>query len=295
MNAKEVLRVGVAQIASAHADVSGNKKIHLDFIERARKQKVELLVFPELSLSGYPGHAADVQASAIAIDHEIVEGLAEAAGPMAVIFGAIEETPAAQFYDTSFLLEDGQVAYLHRKLNLATYGRLEEGKYFATGRYVEKYDLKPLWRLATLICADAWNPALVHLAALHGATLLTIPIASAHEAVSTEFSNPDGWSLLARFYAMIYGMPIVVANRVGQERDLKFWGRSQIVNAFGEVVEQALDDEACLLTATLDYAQTRKARLQLPTVRDSNLALVGREIARLETLLGVPDTVRKFK
>jgi predicted amidohydrolase len=224
-----------------------------------------------------------------------VRRIADAARGMAVAFGMIEEADAAQFYNTCMVVRDGDILHIHRKLNLATYGGLEEGKYFAAGRYVDAFDLQEtLWRLSVLVCADAWNPALVHLAALHGVTLLLVPTNSAEDVVSSEFSNPDGWDRATRFYGMIYGMPIVVANRVGKEAGLSFWGGSGIVDPYGNMIEQAPRNTETLICADIDYADVRRARVQLPTVRDSNLALVRREMARLESLIGVPSKVRKL-
>ena len=88
-------------------------------------------------------------------------------------------------------------------------------------------------------------------------------------------------------------MPVALANRVGTEAGVSFWGGSRILDPFGTVLAEAPRDEEALLTAEVDYESVRKARIQLPTVRDSNLGLVRREIARLEHLLGVPTSVRR--
>src|SRR3546814_21154504 len=98
---------------------------------------------------------------------------------MWTVVGFVEEGVAAQIHNSLAVLRHGTIAFLHRKLNLATFGKLEEGKHFAGGRYLETLDLGPRWRAGTLICADSWNPALVHLAAVPGATLLLLPVASA--------------------------------------------------------------------------------------------------------------------
>jgi len=90
---------------------------------------------------------------------------------------------------------------------------------------------------------------------------------------------------------MMYGAPSIMVNRTGTERDLSFWGGSRIVDAFGREVAVA-GKEAELITAELDFGQVRKARHLLPTVRDSNMALVHRETTRLIDRLGVPDFVR---
>ena len=291
------LRIGVAQIDTRLATAEANLDKHLEYIERARAKGVEFLVFPETSLTGFPHRegAGDggVHQHALSRRSAPIQRVLEAAGDMVVVVGLLEEAPAAQFYNSALVLGRGEQLHLHRKLNLATYGNLEESKYFAQGRYVDSFELVPdTWRVSVLICADSWNPALVHLAALHGATLLVIPTNSAEDTVGAEFSNPDGWDLTTRFYAMIYGMPLVMANRVGTESAQCFWGGSRIVDPFGNVLVEASRDEEALLIAEVSYETVRRARIQLPTARDSNLALVHREIARLEQLIGVPSSVR---
>lgn len=189
-------------------------------------------------------------------------------------------------------LRAGKVAHLHRKLNLPSYGQLEEGKYFASGRFVETQALDDYWSYASLICADAWNPALVHLAAMHGATLLALPISSSLTAVDGDFSNPEGWLMASRFYATMYGFPVITVNRVGLENQSQFYGGSTIFDSDGRLLAQAGDEET-LIVADVDYDRLRQARYRLPTVRDSNVALIHREMTRLVDTLGVPDSVRK--
>jgi len=285
------LRVAVAQIDSALGDLRGNTNKHLELIRRAADRGVEVLLFPELSLTGY-SLGARVPDVALPREHEIIKVIAQAAPNMTVLIGFVEEGPAAQFFNSSVALRDGRMVFIHRKLNLPTYGSLEEGKLFASGSYVETFPVHGNWRGGVMICADLWNPALVHLAMVHGTTLLFAPINSAENAVSDEFSNPRSWDVVLRFYAIMYAMPIMVANRVGEEHGAVFWGRSRIIDPRGEILAQADESSECLLEATIDYEAVRRSRFQLPTVRDSNLNLVHREITRLAKSTGVPDFVR---
>jgi len=287
------MKVGVAQIETTLGDIQANKARHLEQIARAREAGVELLVFAELSLTGYHVGARAVEL-ALHRDDPIIHEIAAAAGPMWVTFGFIEEGVAAQLHNSAITVRDGQIEFIHRKLNLASYGQLEEDKHFAEGRYIDTFDLAHTpWRAATMICADLWNPALVHLAAVHGATLLMVPIASAEEAVSSEFCNPSNWKLALEFFAMIYGMPLVVANLSVKEGEAWFWGGSRILDAFGQTLAEAGTGEK-LITATIDYEQVKQARYQLPTVRDSNLDLIHREVGRLSLQIGIPPESRKI-
>ena len=286
----EQITVGAAQIVTVPEDLEANLATHLDAISDARGRGVDLLVFPELSITGY--HLSD-DSFRLARSRRatIVQQMAEASVGLTTQFGFIEEGPGAQFYNSVLAVRDGAIEHLHRKVNLPSYGKLDENKHFTGGRFMETAMLDDVWRYGVLICADAWNPALVHLAAINGATLLSIPISSSIDAVDGEFSNPHGWNLALRFYAMAYGMPIVMANRVGIEGSAEFWGGSAIIDAHGSVVEQA-GDQAELIIGEFDYAQVREARFHLPTVRDSNFALILREVNRLSGVLAVPESVR---
>lgn len=288
---KNTLTVGAAQIASlTGAGVDANIDKHLEWIARGREAGLDLLVFPEVSLAGHYGAERLLEDSIKRTDPRLKK-LAKAAGDMSVVIGFMEEGPAAQFYNSAALFQNGRMVHLHRKVNIPTYGKLIEGKHYATGRFVETYGLDENWRAGLLICADVWNPALTHLAFLHGTTLLIAPVSSAIEAVGAEFDNEAGWALTMRFYSMMYGAPSIMVNRAGVEMDLTFYGGSRILDPFGRELAVAGSGEE-LITATLKFDELRRARQLLPTVRDSNFDLVKRETERLTEKLGVPDFVR---
>lgn len=289
---QQYLRVGAAQVAATIGDVDANIQQHKQWIKEARKAGVELLVFPELSLTGHYGPDCLLDAAMRRTDARLDELMQAAGDDLSVVVGFIEEGPGAQFYNSAALFHRGRMAHIHRKVNLPNYGLLEEGKHYASGRFVETYALDEDWRAGLLICADVWNPALTHLAFLHGTTLLVTPISSGVEAVGAEFDNPGGWALTMRFYSMMYGAPSIMVNRTGTERDLHFWGGSRIIDPFGRELVVAGEGEE-LVTAELDFNALRNARRLLPTVRDSNLSLVQRETERLINTLGVPDFVRR--
>lgn len=283
-----LLKVGVAQIETKLGDVESNLRRHLEVMAEARAAKVDLLLFPELSLVGHNPGVASLEV-AMGRDDPVLTEIATASGDMCTIAGFVEEGTAAQFYNAAAAFRRGRVEFIHRKINLATYGWLEEGKHYASGRHVNIFDLALPWQASILICADMWNPALVYLAAACGATLLLGPVSSALEAVGSEFDNPGGWDVSARFYSMTYGLPVLIANRVGKESDLTFWGGSRICDPFGTTLAAADGMAEQLVTAELDYDVLRKSRYLLPTVRDSNIALVHREIERIHTKIGRPE------
>lgn len=284
------LTLAAAQFASVTADLDANFATHHHWVSNAAKAGAGLLVFPELSLVGHYGAEALLDVTMNSRDPRLLE-LSRAAGDMILIVSFVEEGPAAQFYNAAGVYKAGKLIYIHRKINLPSYGKLIETKYYAQGRFVDTHEICGDWRLGLLICADLWNPALTHLAFLHGATLLVSPISSGVEAVGEAFDNPAGWAATMHFYSMMYGAPSVMVNRVGVEGDLSFWGGSRILDAFGKPLAVAGDGPE-MIVAEVDYGQVREARALLPTVRDSNIALVERETNRLIERLGVPDIIR---
>jgi N-carbamoylputrescine amidase len=278
----KILRVACAQIDCVIGDPKANIAKHQDWIGRARKKGCDLLVFPELSLTGYGNwfNIMDVSRRADCIE---LRRLAESVGNMKTVVGFIEEGEGGLLYNSTAWLADGKVELVQRKLNLPTYGELSEGKFFAKGRSIDLINLNENWNVATLICADVWNPALVHVAAQNKATLLVTPIASTLEAVGNGFDNSAGWDLTSRFYSMIYGLPMVMCNWVGSSGSQTYWGGSRILDETGNVAAQGGNDEE-LLIADLDYQRLVQARFRLPTIRDADPDLVLRELQR--SLLG---------
>jgi predicted amidohydrolase len=267
------LVVAASQLVCSDHDNAANLQAHLACIEQARRDQVDLLLFPELSLTGYQGGATASEQDAMP-SSETLSRLAGACGQMAVSVGLPEEGATGLVYNTQLLLQNGAVVHRHRKINLPTYGKLEEGKRFAAGRTVEPVRIGA-WRIATLICADTWNPALPWLAALAGADLLLVPVASAADAVGG-FDQHAGWDVNLRHTAVTYGMPLVMANHAGPGA---FWGGSRVLDADGRALAR-LGNESGVAQAEISLAQVRAARRRLPTVRDANPAVVMRELRR---------------
>lgn len=272
------IRVGAAQINVELSRIDDNLERHLSEIAGARDAELDLLVFPELSLTGYQLGARGVSAAAMLRDDPRLLRLAAAAGDMQVVAGFVEEASPGEYYNGLAIVQHGTLVAVHRKLNLPYYGGLEEGKYFCHGERLTQTELGGQWQATHLICADLWNPALVHAAMLARPSVLVAAINSASGAVSEEFSNEANWLTNVGFYSMMYGTPVVMANRYGAEGDAFFWGGSRIMGSRGETLAAA-EDKECLITATLKRADIARARFDMPTHRDANTPLI-------RTLLG---------
>lgn len=253
--------------------------MHLEAIRRARAAGVELLVFPELSLTDYISRP-DLDALARRVSCDELAAIGQAAGPMRVSVGFIERAEDARFHNAHALLSADGIDHVYRKVNLPTYGQLVEGDVYSPGRTVDVTRIGGDTRISTLICADTWNPALPWLAALQAPDLLIVPVASSRFAVDAAFDNPAGWTLNLCHTALTYGMPIVMANHCGERADFDFWGGSRILDASGRPLASTAD-RPDLIVADIDEASTEQARRRLPTVRDADPFLVRSELERI--------------
>jgi predicted amidohydrolase len=274
------MRVALAQVDCALGDVAENARRSQEVIARARDEGADLVVFPELNLTGYAlsGVAEDVE---LALDDPLVGTLAAATNGIAAVVGFVE-SGRVHAYDSALFLDGGAIVHVQRKTHLPTYGRWEEHKYFSPGTALRAFDTR-LGRAAMLICNDAWQAPLAYVAVHDGARLLIITAASSleHEDGTDPAELERDWGDLLRFHARFLQAWVVFVNRVGKESGVTFWGGSRIVDPWGRIVAQAPRAEEALVHADLDVTAVRRRRRELPLLKEPRLELIRREIDRL--------------
>lgn len=268
------MRVALAQIESVLGDVAENTRRVGEALGRARAERADLVVFPELTLSGYAlGHTD--QDVALAVTDPEIAALAHEADGMGCVIG-FAEAGRVHTYNSAAYLEHGAVRHVHRKLYLPTYDIWEERKHFTPGGAMRAFDTR-LGQMAILVCSDAWQPALAVLAVQDGARVLIIPANSTGRRSNIE----DEWRDISRFYARMLESYVIFVNRVGEEAGLHFWGGSHVYDPWGKLVAEAPLDEPALVIAELDLANVRRRRREMPLVKEARLALLSRELDRL--------------
>ncbi len=274
-------RIAVAQIAPALGDLEKNLALHEKMAREAISQSVNLLVFPELSLTGYflkdqvPTIALRPEATALQV-------LLELSQRVAMVVGFVEETPECRFHNAAAYLEGGEIRHIHRKVYLPTYGIFDEQRYVAAGGRLRAFDTA-LGRMAILICEDMWHPSAAGIAAWDGAEVLLCPSASPGRGLGNAepFQNAATWERVIRAYGGLFTCYVVYANRVGYEDGACFWGGSEVVDPAGQTVGKARYLEEQLLVAEVEPGALRRARLVSPLLRDERLEIVLQEVARL--------------
>ncbi len=150
------LRVALAQIAPLLGDRQQNLEKHRQQIAAARREQADLVIFPELSLTGYFLRDMVPEVALHRTSLEIIE-LVEAAGPMALVAGFVEEGEGHQFYNAALFAESDRVLHVHRKVYLPTYGLFEEQRYFSAGRRFQAFHSARFGRVGLVICEDLWH------------------------------------------------------------------------------------------------------------------------------------------
>ena len=266
------MRVAIAQIDSVLGDIAANLEQAGAAVAAASAAGADLVVFPELALSGYAVGRSERDATATVGD---LLPLAEAAGETAVLVG-FHERAGARTYNAAVYFEHGSAVAVHRKLYLVDYPPFEEATTFSAGEQLEAFDTA-LGRQAVLICNDAWQPALPFLAVADGAQILLMPSNSSTAVEDAE----QYWRELTRFYARMLQCYVVFANRVGEEAGFTYWGGSHVVDPRGEIVAEAPRLEQAFLLAELDLGLVASRRAELPLVGDPRLDLLRAQLERL--------------
>ncbi|HEX6747156.1 MAG TPA: nitrilase-related carbon-nitrogen hydrolase [Longimicrobium sp.] len=277
------LRLRVEQLAPVLGDADANLARIAAAQADAAADGVDLVVTPELSVTGYDVRDR-VHALAVLADDAPYPQLA--VGPD-VIVGGIERDAAFVPYNAALHLRGGRVLHRHRKVYLPTYGMFDEGRWFGRGDRARAYDAGGGWRVGLLVCEDLWHPALTYLLAADGAHLVIVQAAAAGRGSwaggegGGRFASWPAWEHLARAAAVAYGVYVVVANRVGTEASCVFGGGSLVAGPGGELIARADDLAEARLTVDLSLDAVAAARRPYAHARDDDPRLVHAELARL--------------
>jgi predicted amidohydrolase len=278
------LRVALAQIAPRLGLVDENLARHEELIAEARRQGADLVVFPELSLTGYQLQdlAAEV---ALPLDDPRLSALAAAGRDLSVVVSFVEASPDHRLFIAAALLEEGAIRHVHRKLFLPTYGLFDERRFFAPGDRLRATPSRIGVPLGIAICEDFWHLAVPQILALDGAQILiNVSSSPGRDLAATHevgLGTAASWRTLLRTYAQLTTSFVVFCNRVGVDESITFWGGSEVIGPSGAPVFGApLYDEG-LFVADLVLDDLRRERLTLPLLRDERPDWNIRELERI--------------
>lgn len=236
-----MIRLALAQHDFLVGDISGNLDKAMALVRQAREAQADLLLFPELALTGYPPEDLLLRPGFMRSAGQALHALAAAVRDIDVIIGH-PWLQSGQRYNSVSWIRNGEIIGRYDKQNLPNYAVFDERRYFTPGTTPLVIELKGC-KLGVIICEDLWGLESARQARMAGAELLLTPNASPY----------DGGKLAARVAALTanhaeHGLPVVYCNLVGGQDELVFDGRSMLMSRDGQISPPGpLCDEALLL------------------------------------------------
>lgn len=277
------LTLALAQMNTVLGNVEANLEHHLDLIQQAKGAGADLLVFPELSLTGYV-----LQDLAPAVAHRpipedpVFRPLLDASENLDLMVGFVDEDQRHRFYISAAYLSQGEVLHIHHKVYLPTYGLFDEGRFFAWGDTIQAFDTR-FGRVGMLICEDFWHASPPYLLWLDGADLMLFQSASPGRGLNSEPSLESArWvDHINQAYSSLFTTFVAHTNRVGFEDGLNFWGGASIFDPNGKRVIQGPFHQEVMVAAEIDLNQLHRTRARLPLLRDERPTFTQQELARI--------------
>lgn len=281
------LTVALAQIEPRLGDVATNLAQHLGIIREAASNGADVVIFPELSLTGYflKDLVPDV---AVRLDSDEIRELADACHETTAVVGCVLESDDSRFHNAAVVLGGGGVAHVHRKVYLPTYGLFDELRYLAPGDRFEAFELHltdraRAWRCGILVCEDMWHPSAAGLLARQAIDVFICPSASPSRGVMQGMSlgTAQSYDAMTRTYAQLHTSYLAYCNRVGYEDGINFWGGSRVLGPDGGLLDSPAGPDAALVYHHLTRTAIRRARIDSPLLRDERNDVNDAENARI--------------
>jgi NAD+ synthase/NAD+ synthase (glutamine-hydrolysing) len=249
------VKIALGQINPTVGDFSGNSAKIIEYSRRARAGGAELILFPELSVCGYPPRDLVERPSFVARNRETAEQIAGETCGISVICGLVtpaESETGKSVMNSAALLQDGRIAFLQSKMLLPTYDVFDEMRNFAPAKSQQLFSLSSK-RVALTICEDAWNDKLFWPKRLYTVDPIDALIRAGGDLVLNISASPF-WigkrelrrNMLASI-ARQHKVPVAMVNQVGGNDSLIFDGSSIVLNAAGNIIAQGRSFEEDLI------------------------------------------------
>ena len=254
---KESLRIALAQINCTVGDLSGNSSKILRYIQMAKDSSADLVVFPELALTGYPPEDLLLKPKFIEDNLFALKELVKAVNGITVVLGFVDKK-GKDIFNAAAIIYNGRIRGTFQKTILPNYGVFDEKRYFTCGKKA------PVFRRGEIIfgvniCEDIWHKeGPVKLQAKSGADLIININASPYHAGKIKERES-----VIRAQAKSNRVYIVYVNLVGGQDELVFDGVSMVVDATGKIIARAGEFIEDLLIADLNIAKKSSPALKL--------------------------------
>ncbi len=276
------MRIGLAQISPHLGNLKKNLELHLRSIERARKKKADLLIFPELSLTGYTLKDLVEDIALDAKRSPLMARLKTASRELDLVVGFVEEKERGQFFNSAAYLSGGKILHVHRKTFLPTYGMFEEGKFFSEGKNFHTFSA-PFGKAGMMICRDFLHYGSCYLLFAGGSEVIIVISAAPGRGVAGKeaYETSRMWELMGETISRFSSAFLVYCNRVGFEDGKHFAGGSFIFSPMGELLAKAPYLDQDLLIQDINLEHIREARKKWPYKREDKPEVILEALKRI--------------
>jgi len=283
------LRIGLCQINTTVGDIEGNTKKILAYIAKGKKMGADLLVFPEMAVTGYPPEDLLLMPKFIDANLRAIKTIAKSTSSITALVGFVSKD--GDIFNSAGLLHNGKLLDAYSKIYLPNYGVFDEDRYFQVGRENFIFTLKST-PIGVSICEDLWYPGdPVRTQALYGGAELIVNISSSpyhtgkvafrEKMISTRAS--DNLAIVA------------YCNLVGGQDELVFDGGSLIFDQNGDLIVRGKQFEEDLVMADLNTEAVFRMRLHDPRIRRERSSEEERGLRKIELSNQIRSNGRKPK
>ena len=270
------LRIGLCQINTTVGGIEGNTKKILAYIAKGKKMGADLLVFPEMAVTGYPPEDLLLMPKFIDANLKAIQTIAKSTSSITAVVGFVNKD--GDIFNSAGLLHDGKLLDAYSKIYLPNYGVFDEDRYFQVGRENFIFTLKST-PIGLSICEDLWYPGdPIRTQALYGGAELIVNISSSpyhtgkvgfrEKMISTRAS--DNLAIVA------------YCNLVGGQDELVFDGGSMIFDQTGDLIIRGKQFEEDLVMADLNMEAVFRMRLHDPRIRRERVSEEERGLRKIE-------------
>lgn len=278
-------KVVLVQNNPALGHLRSNLAQHVASVEAAIRAGADLVVFPELSLTGYFLKDQTYELG-LEPDAPILAPLLELSKKISISFGMVERSRAQRLYNAHVFLEQGRVLSVHRKVHLVTYGMFDESRDFAAGDRFQFVESR-LGRFGFLVCEDMWHLGGTYLHFLNDVDALIVPSASPGRGVDAggeSLANVRIWQTLLGAVSLFTQTFVLYANRVGWEDGISFSGQTCAFDPFGRRIGMLEGFDPGELSVHVRSAELQRARGTTPLRRDEKPWVLLGQLERISGL-----------
>ncbi len=274
------IKIALAQINPLLGDLDKNREKHIEWIEQAIESKADLIVFPELSLTGYSLKDLSMEI-AMKYDDEFLAPIYALGKKIDIALGFVEIGEDKNIYNSALFIENGEAKNVYRKIYLPTHGMFQELRFMGRGNKIDTFKTK-IGRVSTVICRDLFHPSLLFLSYMQGTDFVLAMSNMPLRGVAGEIPGIEKLVESSLYtYSNFFAEFIVFVNRVGFEDGLGFYGGSMVSSPFGEKIAFAgiLDEK--LTIAEIDTEEIYRRRQSFPLLREEDINIIKNNLDRI--------------